>query len=64
MNEWIKCSERLPEDTEHVLCCTQTKKGTQNIVIGYYMDGFWRVGMNSNVTHWMKLPEPPEVTIC
>ena len=61
MNEWIKTTDRLPEDDRHVLCLTRTKKGLWNVVIGYYMDGFWRVGMNSNVTHWMPLPEPPEV---
>lgn len=59
--EWISVQDRLPEDTRHVLCCTMTKKKTQNVMIGYYMEGFWRVGMNSNVTHWMELPEPPEV---
>ena len=61
MSEWIKTTDRLPEDDRHVLCLTRTKKGLANIVIGYYMDGFWRVGMNSNVQYWMELPEPPEV---
>ena len=59
--EWISVRDHLPEECVHVLCCTMTKKKTQNIIIGYYADGFWRVGMNSNVTHWMPLPEPPEV---
>lgn len=58
---WISVEERLPETDDHVLCCTRTKKGTTNVVIGYYMDGDWRCGMNSNVTHWMPLPETPEV---
>jgi len=56
---WISAEDRLPETDDHVLCCTRTKAGRQNIVIGYYMDGLWRCGMNSNVTHWMPLPEPP-----
>ena len=59
---WISVEERLPETDEHVLCCTRTKKGTANVVIGYWMDGMWRCGMNSNVTHWMPLPEVPDVT--
>ena len=58
--KWISVSERLPENDDKVLCVTQNKKGSYNIVIGYYMDGMWRVGMNSNVTHWQPLPEPPK----
>ena len=61
MNDWIKCTDRLPEDDRRVLCLTKTKRGLYNCVIGYYMDGFWRVGMNSNVEYWMELPALPEV---
>ena len=56
---WVSVEKALPETTDHVLCCTRTKAGRKNVVIGYYMDGMWRCGMNSNVTHWMPLPEPP-----
>lgn len=64
MNEWIPVTERLPDDERKVLCCTATKKGTKNIVIGYYIQdsGYWACGMNSNVVAWMELPEPYEVT--
>lgn len=57
---WIPCSERVPETEDKVLCCTQTKKGLANIVIGYYIaeTDRWACGMNSNVTAWMPLPEP------
>ena len=54
---WIPCSERLPCEEDKVLCCTQTKAGAKNIVLGYYADGKWRCGMNSNVVAWMPLPE-------
>lgn len=66
---WIPCSERMPElheydhcgdvlrESDKVLCCTQTKTGGKNIVLGYYADGKWRCGMNSNVVAWMPLPE-------
>ena len=57
---WISVKDILPENDNHVLCCTETKKGAKNVIIGYYMDGAWRCGMNSNVTHWMPLPEPPK----
>lgn len=54
---WIPCAERLPSDENKVLCCTQTKAGAKNVVLGYYADGKWRCGMNSNVIAWMPLPE-------
>lgn len=57
---WISVKEALPGPEERVLCCTRNRKGEPNFVLGYYTDGMWRVGMNSNVTHWMLLPEPPE----
>jgi len=57
---WVPCSVRLPENDDKVLCCTATKKGTRNIVIGYYIAEreYWACGMNSNVIAWMPLPEP------
>ena len=64
MSEWIRVSDRLPEDERHVLCCTETKSGRKNVVIGYYMPQKnverWACGMNSNVIAWMELPEVPE----
>lgn len=54
---WIPCTERLPREEDKVLCCTQTKAGAKNIVLGYYAGGKWRCGMNSNVVAWMPLPE-------
>ena len=61
-SKWIPVSwENLPEDESKVLCCTITKKGNKNIVIGYYSRELEsRVcGMNSNVIAWMPLPAPP-----
>lgn len=65
---WLTISEALgvwhyntvPEDDRRVLCCTRTKAGAMNIVIGYYSDR-WVSGMNSNVIAWMELPKCPEV---
>lgn len=62
-SKWIPVSwENLPEDESKVLCCTITKKGNKNIVIGYYSRELesWVCGMNSNVIAWMPLPEPPQ----
>ena len=55
---WIPVTERLPENDEKVLCCTMTKKGLPNIVIGYHYENGWACGMNNNVVAWMPLPEP------
>ena len=47
------------DNEDKVLCCTKTKKGFYNLVIGYYMGAHgWACGMNSNVIAWMPLPEP------
>lgn len=57
---WIPVTERLPETEDKVLCCTITKKGIKNIVIGYHVLGkdYWACGMNSNVIAWRPLPKP------
>ena len=59
---WISVKKRLPDNDRYVLVCTKTAKGMKNIKTGYYMaNGHgWVVGMNSNVTAWMELPEPYE----
>lgn len=46
----------LPKNDTKVFCCTITKKGVRNYVIGYY-SGRWCCGMNSNVIGWKELDE-------
>lgn len=65
---WIPCpfpykTEDMPLEGEYVLCTTETKKGTRQVVRGYAgqdVNGIWHwhCGMNSNILAWMPLPEP------
>lgn len=69
MGEWIKCSERMPENTQMLLAFSQDE-----IVAAYWSwvvnpidykkyRGFTYLSgiILDDVTHWMPLPEPPEV---
>lgn len=60
-NEWISVKKRLPEEWEPVLGAI----GTIVEVVIYIGNGKWRVTWNHDaideITHWMPLPDPPEV---
>lgn len=69
---WIPVSERLPEDGVAVLVAfTENPKDIDILTAKYYkhyagfggLDNWWNIeGWHTgNVTHWMPLPEPPEV---
>lgn len=60
---WIKCSERLPEDGNYVLgymaygqCSVLKCEGGR-----LYTAGCWVPLPKNAVTHWMPLPDAPEV---
>lgn len=64
MSEWIKCSERMPDDFEDVL----VTDGDNVEVMWRHRSGLWdywaprNPNISSNdVTHWMPLPEPPSL---
>lgn len=64
-NQWIPCTERLPDTDDHVLVTTINKRGDRRVVRAYYYrsddypgGGAWAAGMNNNVIAWMPLPEP------
>lgn len=63
VNNWIPCSERMPNKDGDYLCISN-----QEIKIlpyrngefyGICFDGVLRC-CNSSVTHWMPIPEPPK----
>ena len=47
-----------PSDERKVLVWTRTKKGANNLLVGYYSPelGRWCIGSNTNVIAWMHLP--------
>lgn len=72
MSEWISVKDRLPEGEEDVLVHLTSKE----LVVGAFMtalihdERFWVLSRGGDfyacpqfgVTHWMPLPEPPEVS--
>jgi len=61
---WIPVSERMPDDWESVLTI-DISKSTRDAVTAFYNPetSLWSTPFSSDlwVTHWMPLPEPPEV---
>ncbi|KAA8563246.1 hypothetical protein FX985_03314 [Pseudomonas extremaustralis] len=62
MTDWIKCSERLPDDCKKVIVWVSR--------FGYYpdyidcahrQDGKWNAheGNYQSITHWQPMPEAP-----
>lgn len=65
--QWIPVSERLPEEFATVLVVISTPSGSHvSFMSRHAQDGFWQHADGDideiNVTHWMPLPSPPEVT--
>ena len=65
MDKWISVEDRLPEDGDWVLTFNQEDYRME--VYGWFGDYYGIGFMNDlltegfKVTHWMTLPEPPEV---
>ena len=60
---WISVEERLPEQHRHVIGWQREWANSVEVWIG--TSGKWLGGdfePAGNVSHWMPLPEPPEVT--
>lgn len=67
MAEWISVKERLPEPFISVLLCVPKLAPFPTVIEGYMSDAgtFHNVRLLYDtivqVTHWMPLPEPPEM---
>lgn len=65
MSEWIKCSERLPDDAQLVLFRLKNRAKTEK---GIHLAGCQTFETEyccdwhhyEEVSHWMPLPNPPE----
>lgn len=66
--DWIKCSEKMPENGKNVLVVIK-EDGYTDICVGethgegnWMISGeFWYEKSDPAITHWMLLPKPPEV---
>lgn len=67
-NEWIKCSEKMPEHNESVLvvikedghtdiCVGETNKSGNWMISGEH----WYEKSDPAITHWMPLPDLPKI---
>ena len=64
--KWIPSTERLPEHNKKVLC--RGIDGSCSVMLYNHFESGWKTGIFSTnlycrglITHWMPLPEPPEV---
>ncbi|HCR4030179.1 TPA: DUF551 domain-containing protein [Morganella morganii] len=62
--EWIKCSERMPEESGRYLCYVEEVNclGKSHYQWNCSWNGecFRDDALSGRVTHWMPLPQPPE----
>lgn len=62
---WIPVTERLPESFVPVIVCRDGAPGERIVEQGHKdVGGWWKVygTRTKHVTHWMPLPDAPEVT--
>lgn len=59
--QWIKCSERMPENCDGVFAWSEAAFA---YAVEAYFDGSWYRTLTDeeehHITHWMPLPEPPQ----
>lgn len=63
--QWIKCSDRMPNHGDFVLCFDSENKSMAIVVFdereGIFLYEEYKSGiLDKNITHWMPLPSEPE----
>lgn len=59
---WISCKDRMPEDNDRVLILAKNESVyiAKHRVFGHFVVSFEYWLDDTEVTHWMPLPEPPK----
>lgn len=58
--KWISVEERLPEKSDKYIVCTAKGSVYCTRFKAYAKSGSFQTDINTHITHWMPLPEPPE----
>ena len=65
MSQWIKCSDWMPDDQQRVLVYIDGLDVcygfTYHEETGDFVDDDGMSLVDEVITHWMRLPDPPEV---
>ena len=60
MTEWISVEDRLPEKDGKYIVCTARGSVYCTRFKAYGKSGNFQTDINTHITHWMPLPEPPK----
>lgn len=61
MNKWIKCRDAFPDCCKWVLTYADDHPIMPMTANHLRTDGQWANHCNKNITHWMNLPDAPDV---
>ena len=66
MDDWVNVNEKMPKNLVDVLCYYIRNMSIYQKVMCLNIDGEWQgeddlSPKGENVTHWMPLPQPPNV---
>ena len=61
MPKWISVKERMPETEGKYIVCTAKSSVYCTKFKSYGDIGVFKTDMNTHITHWMPLPDAPEV---
>lgn len=62
--QWISVKERLPTISGKYIVCTEKGSVYSTGFRVYGESGHFQTDINTHITHWMSLPEPPEEEVC